>query len=77
MCYTGHCPYEGYMGDCVIQTRWDGGKPRYFLDGEEICGYPDDAGCVVVDRMLEEYERENGKPFPNFQPGDFDGDFEF
>lgn len=77
MCYTGHCPYEGYMGDCVIQTRWDGGKPRYFLDGEEIGGYPDDAGCVVVDRMLEEYERENGKPFPNFQPGDFDGDFEF
>ena len=43
MCYTGRCDYEDCMGDCA-------------LGPDE--GYPADAGCVVLDRMIEGLQRE-------------------
>jgi hypothetical protein len=46
MCYTGLCDYEGYMGDCT-------------LGPEE--GYPKDAGCVVLDGMIEKLQEEETK----------------
>lgn len=45
MCYTGQCKYEGYMGDCLLIN------PKV---------WPDDAGCTLAEKGIEEYENSLG-----------------
>ena len=45
MCYTGQCKYEGYMGDCLLIN------PKT---------WPDDAGCTLAEKGIEEYENSLG-----------------
>ena len=42
MCYTGKCPYEGYMGDCTLNISKN--------------PMPDDAGCVIADEAIDKME---------------------
>lgn len=50
MCYTGRCKYEDHEGECQVR--------RYnVLKGLPVNHYPDDAGCVVAEKEIEEMEK--------------------
>ena len=58
MCYSGECPYEVYMGDCIL--HFDGEKPWFFnYKGERVYASMKGALCVAVDQMIEEDERKH------------------
>ena len=41
MCYSGRCKYEDYCGECTLSYNEK---------------YPDDAGCIETDKIIEEAE---------------------
>lgn len=47
MCYTGKCPYESNMGDCTLVMS---------LGLDDL---PEDAACVIFDKMLDEKEKKD------------------
>jgi hypothetical protein len=56
MCYSGKCKYEDCYGDCQIR------------DGK----YPDDAGCVLIEKEISlKEENENDS---DTTPFGYDGD---
>lgn len=48
MCYTGQCPYEWTSGESVGGCKLKYGDP-----------YPDDAACIMADKLIDEYERKH------------------